>query len=79
MQKIGYGIEIKAQWIIRSAARSNTKVKVQDVFIYFYKIYYLGREDQVRYTVLGKRIHVSKVSGTRPSALYGTWQKDTCE
>ncbi len=51
-------------------------MKVQDVFIYFY---YLGREDQVRYTVLGKRIHVSKGLGTRPSALYGTWQKDTCE
>jgi hypothetical protein len=51
-------------------------VNVQDVFIYFY---YLGREDQVRYTVLGKRIHVSKGLGTRPSALYGTWQKDTCE
>ncbi len=34
---------------------------------------------QVRYTVLGKRIHVSKGLGTRPSVLYGTWQKDTCE
>ncbi len=36
-------------------------MKVQDVFIYFY---YLGREDQVRYTVLSKRIHVSKGLGT---------------
>ncbi len=33
----------------------------------------------MRYTVLGKRIHVSKGLGTRPSALYGTWLKDTYE
>ncbi len=37
IQKIGCGIEIKAQWIIQSAARRNMKVKVQDVLISGYK------------------------------------------
>jgi hypothetical protein len=33
-------------------------------------------QDQVRYTVLDKKIHVSEIFSTRPSVLNGTWQKD---
>ncbi len=52
MQKIGCGIEIKAQWIIQSAARRNKKVKVQDVFIYF--ITYAGKTKcAIRYLAKG--------------------------